>query len=48
MKMPNSAIFSQKNLKVNMLKLINYAKLETGECHYAGECRGAAHTICNM
>ena len=41
-----SAIFVEKNLKINMLKL-KICKVRD-HCHYIGEYRDPAHAICNL
>ena len=43
--MQKFVIFVKKNMKRNMLKDKKYCKVRD---HYAGEYRGAAHSICNL
>ena len=41
--MQKSVIYVKKNLKTYLID-----KKVTDHCHYAGEYRGAAHSICNL
>ena len=43
MKMQKSAIFVEKNLKINK----KYHKVRD-HCHYTGVCRGTTHRICKL
>ena len=45
MKMQKSVIFVKKNLKKKYMKDKKYRR---DHCHYAVECRSAAHSICNL
>ena len=47
MKMKKNVTFGKKKLKINMLKIKKYRKVRDS-CHYAGEYRGAAHSMCNL
>ena len=47
-KMQKIAIFVKKNLKIKSLKIKNIINLVRDHCHYAGEYRGAAKSICNL
>ena len=47
MKMQKSVIFVKKNLKKKYMKDKKYRKYRD-HCHYAVECRSAAHSICNL
>ena len=47
MKMEKFVIFVIKNLKINIWKIKKYHKV-TDHCHYVGEYRGAAHSICSL
>ena len=44
MKMYKSVIFEKKNLKINIWKIHKVRD----RCHYRGEYRGAAHSMCNL
>ena len=44
MKMQKSVIFTKQKLKINIWKIYRKVRLH---CHYTGECRGAASSICN-
>ena len=46
MKMQKSLIFVKENLKINILKK-KYHKVRN-HCHYTGEYRGPAYSICNL
>ena len=45
--MEKPALFVEKSLKINMLKIKNLVKL-VDHCHYTDEYRGAVHSICNL
>ena len=45
--MKKSVIFVKKNFEKKCMKNKNYCKV-TDHCHYAGEYRGAAQSICNL
>ena len=46
--MQKIAIFVKKNLKIKSLKIKYIINLARDHCHYAGEYRGAAKSICNL
>ena len=47
MKMQKSVIIVKKSLKINMQKKKNNRKVRD-HCNYAGEYKGAAHSIYNL
>ena len=40
-----TVIFTKQKLKINIWKIYRKVRLH---CHYTGECRGAASSICNL
>ena len=47
MEMQKSVLFVNKNLKIKCERQKKYHK-NIDHCYYAGEYRGAAHSICNL
>ena len=47
MKIQKVVIFVERNLKINMLKIKKYLKFRD-HCHYTGEYRSAAQSICDL
>ena len=47
MKMQRSVIFVKKTLIINIWKIKKYLKVRD-HCHYTGEYRGAANSICKL
>ena len=45
--MQKSVIFVKENLKLNIWKNKKYRKVRD-HCHYTGEYKSAAHSICNL
>ena len=43
----NAKKICQENLKINIWKIKKYSKVRD-HCHYIGEYRGAAHSICDL
>ena len=47
MKIQKFVIFVERNLKINMLKIKKYLKFRD-HCHYMGEYRSDAQSICDL
>ena len=48
MKTQNLVYFLRKNLKINLWTWNKKNRKVRDHCHYTGEDRGAAHSICNL
>ena len=48
MKMQKSVIYAKKKIENEYLKDKKYCNVTTDHCHYAGEYRGAADSICSL
>ena len=47
MKIQRSVIFAKNNFKINSWKIKKYHKVRD-QCHYSGEYRVIAYSICNL